>query len=135
MAVATTEERVIQDLRRYYEAYSRGDFDSVSEMAHPEIVVVRAGGQGEIRGAEAVRAWLEPDALEFQILEPVEFRLDGSKVLVHLRGTMRGAGSGLEMDIGAWSVWTFDDSGRFTRVEVFLEHEEDEAQSALRSSA
>jgi ketosteroid isomerase-like protein len=127
------DQELIQRMRQIYEAFNCGDFDVVIEMAHPDIVLIRAGAQGELRGAETVRAWMEPDAFDSQKLEPLEFRVDGNGVLVHVRGTMRGAGSGIEMDIGSWTVWTFDEDARVTRVEVFLEHEEIEAQRALQA--
>ena len=127
------DQELIQRLHQIYEAFNRSDFDAVIELAHPDIVLVRAGGQGELGGAESVRAWMEPDAFDSQQLEPLEFRVDGNRVLVHVRGTMRGAGSGIEMDIGSWTVWTFDDDGRVTHVEVFLDHEEIEAQRALQA--
>jgi ketosteroid isomerase-like protein len=128
------DEQNIERLRSIYERFNRGDFDTVIEMAHPDIVLVRAGGQGELRGAATVRAWMEPDAFESQVLEPLEFRVAGSKVLVHVRGKMRGAGSGIEMEIGSWTVWTFDETAMVTRIEVFLDHEEAEAQRALTAS-
>jgi ketosteroid isomerase-like protein len=122
----------LEYLRGQYAAYNRGDFDQVVEMADPEIVLVRTGGQGEVRGPSELRAWMEPDAFEAQTLDPQEFYVVADKVLVRLRGVLRGAGSGLEMEIGSWTVWTFDDQDRVTRIEVFLEHEEDEARRALR---
>jgi hypothetical protein len=42
----------------------------------------------------------------------------------------RGAGSGIELDIEAWSVWTLDDEGLATRLEFFLNHQEAEAREA-----
>jgi hypothetical protein len=44
----------------------------------------------------------------------------------------RGAGSGIEMEIEALSLWTFSDAGKVTRMETFLTTEEDEARRALR---
>lgn len=45
---------------------------------------------------------------------------------------VRGAGSGIEMELEAWTLWTFDQDGRATRAEFFLPHQEDEARRALR---
>jgi hypothetical protein len=44
----------------------------------------------------------------------------------------RGATSGIELDVVTWSVWTFDEKGLITRIELFLEHEEDKALEAAR---
>ena len=129
--MSLTDEQLIDRLRRNYEAFNRGDFDTAVEIAHPDIVFVRPGSQAEIRGAEAMRAWMEPDAFESQVIEPLEFRISGNRVLVRQRATARGAGSGIEMEIDSHTLWTFDEEGRATRVEFFLQHHEDEALNAL----
>ena len=72
----------IRSLRRAHEAFSRGDFDAAMEIAHPEVEFIPPGGQSPIRGAKAFRAWMEPDALEEQRIEPLEFRTNGNRVLV-----------------------------------------------------
>jgi ketosteroid isomerase-like protein len=63
------DAEIINSLRRCYEAFSRGDFDEAMEIAHPEVEFVSAGRQSSLRGADAVRAWMEPDALEDQKVE------------------------------------------------------------------
>ena len=120
----------VEKLRRAYEAFNRGDFDAAIEITHPEFEFVRVGGQGSVKGAAAFRAWMEPDAFEDLHLEPLEFRAHGSKVLVHARSRARGAGSGIELDLTNWAVWTFDKEGLATRVEGFLDHETDKALEA-----
>ena len=54
---------------------------------------------------------MEPDAFETQVLKPLELTVAGDKVLM-------------------WNVWTFDEDGRATRVETFLEYEERKAREA-----
>jgi ketosteroid isomerase-like protein len=124
------DEEIIASLRRSYDAFSRGDFDTAIEIAHPEIEFVPPGGQGSYRGVDAVRAWMEPDALEDQQVELHEFRVSGSKVLVHQNTRARGAVSGIELDVDTWVVWTLDDDGLATRIESFLIHQEAEALAA-----
>ena len=124
------DQEIINGLRRGYEAFNRADFDAVMELVHPEIELVRAGGQSSLRGADAVRAWMEPDALEDQRMEPLEFRVNGDKVLVHQNVRARGAGSGIELDVDAWVVWTFDDDGLVTRLEAFLDQESEALNAA-----
>lgn len=126
-----TDEELIERLRRSYEAFNRGDFDAAIEMAHPDLLFVRPGAQAELRGADAFRAWMEPDAFESQVIEPIEFRVLGNRVLVRQHATARGAGSGIEIDIESMTLWTFDDDGKATRVEFFLPHQEAEALTAL----
>ena len=121
---------MIDALRRTYEAFNRGDFDAAVAIAHPEIEFVPVGGQASLRGAEAVRAWMEPDAFEEQRIEPLDFRVEGKKVLVRQHAQARGAGSGINLDLEIWTVWTFDDDLLVTRVESYLPHQESEALEA-----
>lgn len=123
-------QEIIATLSRVYEAFSRGDFDTAIEIAHPEIEFVPPGGQGAHRGADAVRAWMEPDAFEEQQIQPREFRINGNRVLVRQHTKARGAGSGIELDLENWVVWTLNDDGLAMRVENFLPHQEDEALKA-----
>ena len=124
------DQEIISTLRRAYEAFSRGDFDTAIEIAHPEVEVGLPGGQSPLRGADALRAWMEPDAIEEQRIEPREFRINGNKVLVRQHTWGRGAGSGIEVEVDMWTVWTLDDAGLVTRMESFLVDQENEALEA-----
>ena len=124
------DQEILSSLRRVYEAWDRGDFDKMMEIAHPEIEYVGPGGQSALKGAAAVRAWLEPDALEDQRVEPLEFRVNGNRVLVRQMNRARGTGSGIEINVETWAVWTLNDDGLVTRAEGFLIHEESEALEA-----
>ena len=73
---------------------------------------------------------MEPDALEEQRVESREFRVNGNKTLVRQKTRARGAGSGIELDVDSWAVWTLDDGGLVTRLEAFLVHEESEVIEA-----
>jgi ketosteroid isomerase-like protein len=117
-------------LRRVYEAYSRGDFDTAMELAHPDIELVPPGGQSPLRGTDAVRQWMEPDALLDQRAELLDSRINGSKVLIRQRNRARGAESGIEIDIETWAVWTLNEDGLAMRIEVFLIHEDSAALDA-----
>jgi ketosteroid isomerase-like protein len=121
---------IIESLQRGFDAYSRGDFDAAVENMHPEIELVPAGRQPIIRGVGAIRAWMEPDAFESQVVEPLEFRVAGNKVLVRHRSKIHGAGSGIEADFVNWSVWTFNEAGVVTRFEIYLPNQEAEALEA-----
>ncbi len=124
------DQEIVASLRRIYEAFSRGDFDTAIEIAHPEIEFVPPGGQSSLRGADAVRAWMEPDAFDEQQIEPLEFSVQGNKVLVRQHAKARGAGSGIELDIENCVIWTLNDDGLATRIESFLPHQEAEALEA-----
>ena len=73
---------------------------------------------------------MEPDALEEQRIEPLEFRTNGNRILVRQNIRARGATSGIELDFEASVVWTLDDDGLVTRVEGFLPHQESAALEA-----
>lgn len=128
--MADRDEGIVASLRRIYEAFNRGDFDAAIAGAHPEIEYVPPGGQSSLRGAEAVRAWMEPDAFEDNQVEPLDFRIHDDKVMVRQHATARGAGSGIELDVEMWAVWTVNDDGLATRLEVYLPHQETEAREA-----
>jgi len=128
--MAKRDQEIISSLRGVYEAFNRADFDAAMEIAHPEMEFVRPGGQSSVRGAEEMRAWMEPDAFEEQVVEPLEFTVEGEKVLVHQHTRARGAGSGIEMEIDSWAVWTLDETGLATRLEFYLNHQEAEALEA-----
>jgi ketosteroid isomerase-like protein len=119
----------VETIRRTYEAFSRGDFETASKGSHPEVVLVPPGGQTPLKGAE-VRAWMEPDAIAEQRSEPREFRVNGDRILVRQHTWSRGAGSGIELEADFWTVWTFDGDGQVTRIEVFLVDQEKEALEA-----
>jgi SnoaL-like protein len=131
--MALTEEETIELTRSAFDAFNCGDFEAAMEFGNPEIVLARAGGLSEVRGAEALRAWMEPDAFASQKLDPMEIRVVGNKALINVRGSMRGAGSGIEMVLDAWSLWSFDEDGRVIRIENFLSHEEEGARRALEA--
>jgi ketosteroid isomerase-like protein len=124
------DEEIIARLRRFYEAFNRGDFDAATEIAHPEIEFVRAMGQPSLRGADALREWMQPDAFEEQQIEALEFSVNGSMVLVRQHARGRGAGSGIEVDVDFWSVWTLNDDGLATQLEFYLGDQQAEALEA-----
>jgi ketosteroid isomerase-like protein len=126
----SSEESYLAALRRAFEAFNRGDYDAALEIAHPEIEFTRPGGLAPVAGIESMRQWMEPDAFEELRLTPLEFRLNGRRVLVRQRMQARGAASGIQLDMEAWSVWTFDDAGRATRIQGYLERERTEAMAA-----
>ena len=124
-----SQENIVK-LREAYESFNRGEFDAAVALAHADVEVFPPGGQAPYRGVEKFRAWMEPDAFESQVIEPLEFTVAGNKILVEQHATARGAGSGIELEVRSWTVWTFDDEGLVTRVQNFLKHEKAEALKA-----
>ena len=117
--------------RRWLEAVGREDFDEAVALLHPDVELFPPGGQTPHRGVEGVRRWMEPEAFEGQAVEPLEVVPTGDNmVLARQHVTARGAASGVPIDVTSWSVWTFDQDGLITRVEIYLEHEEARARAA-----
>ena len=125
-----TDEKMIAVLRRFHDAFNRGDVETLVQMAHPDIELVRQGGQSSVKGVAALREWMEPDAFEEQRMEPLDFRVKGDKVFERGRVTARGAGSGIEVDAVGYIVWTLDDHGLVKEAQLFLPHQEAEALEA-----
>ena len=121
----------VERLRAAYEAFNRGDFDAAVKIVHPDAMFVRPGLEGPLRGVAAVREWMEPDAFEEQRVEPLGFEVSGERVLMRQRTTARGAGSGIELDVETWAVFTFDD-GLIVRGEVFTREQETQARQAAQ---
>jgi ketosteroid isomerase-like protein len=132
--MALPEDELLRRLRAGYEAFNRGDYDATVQWIHPDVVYVGPGGISELKGMEALRAWMEPDAFEDEKSEPLEVEIEGNRALIRQNTRARGAGSGIEMEVDSWGVWTFDDQGRVTRIEIYLESEEDEARRSFRAS-
>lgn len=124
-------EQNVEAARRWLEALSSEDFDAALALVHPDVELVPPGRHRPYRGAESLRRWMEPDAFEAQEVTPVEIGVaaDG-KVLARQHLQARGAGSGIELEGHSWSVWTFDEAGLITRIEIYLDHEEDKAREA-----
>ncbi len=119
----------IEKLRDAYAAFSRGDFDAALEFADPDIEFVPPTGD-LYRGIDSFREWMKPDAFDMQVVEPLEFFVSGNKVLVRQQVQARGAGSGIELEVRSWGLWTVSDDGRLIRLEGFLEQQEGEARRA-----
>jgi len=120
----------VETIRAIIDAYNQGDFDWIRETTYPEFVLVPPGGQAPIKGADGVREWMEPDAFESQVLEPLEFRVEGNKVLVRTRAQIRGAASGIEIEFLSWAIWTFTEAGVAVRLEIYGDHEKAQALEA-----
>lgn len=130
-AGVVTDEKTIAGLRGLYEAFNRGDVEALVTMVRPDVELVRPGGQASIKGVAALRAWMEPDAFEEQRVEPLDFTVNGNRVLVRQHATARGAGSGIELDVDSCAVWTLDDDGLVRRVEYYLPHQDADALRSL----
>src|SRR5215216_7038489 len=126
-------EENVETARRWLEAISGGsdDFDCALALVHRDIVFVPPGDQPPYRGVERVRRWMEPDAFQEQVVKAFEPVVVTDRTILGRQLVMaRGAASGIELDVLTWSVWTFDEDGLITRIEIYLDHEEDRARKA-----
>ena len=131
--MALTEEQMIEAVRRTNDALNRAAFDAAIELAAPDIVYVRPGRLPQLRGPEAIRAWMEPDAFESQKNELLEWEVAGHRVLTRQITRARGAGSGIEVEIESLVVWDFNEDGELARVATYMLDEQDEARRALHA--
>ena len=124
------DAEIVAGIERWFDAFNRGDYDAAIAMTHPDIEYVGAAGLPPVRGAAALRAWMEPDAFESQQIEALECTVAGDKVLIRQRTRARGAGSGIEMENETWGVCTVDDELRAVRLEIFQLDQEAAARRA-----
>jgi ketosteroid isomerase-like protein len=125
-----TDEKMIGGVRELYEAFNRRDVEALVKRVRPDIELVRPGGLEPIRGVAPLGAWMEPDAFEEQRVEPLDFTVNGNRVLVRQHATARGTGSSIELDVHSCTVLTLDDDGLVARIEYFLPHQDAEAREA-----
>jgi len=123
----------VEVVRRWLAAISGGseDFDRALTLVHRDVVLVPPGDQPAYRGAHSVRRWMEPDAFQEQVVKRFEPIVVTERTILGRQLVMaRGATSGIELDVLTWSVWTFDEDGLITRIEIYRDHEEDRAREA-----
>jgi ketosteroid isomerase-like protein len=123
----------VEVVRRWLEAISGGseDFDRAVALVHRDVVLFPPGEQPPYRGAESVRRWMEPDAFREQVVKTFDpVVVTDRTILGRQLIAARGAASGIELDVTTWSVWTFDEDGLITRIEIYLDREEDKARKA-----
>jgi len=124
------DEKIIAPSRRFYEGFNRDDFDAATDVADPEIELVRPTGQPRLEALTRCAHGCSQTPSRSSQLEALEFSVKGNKVLVRDQATGRGAGSGIEVDDDGWTVWTLNDDGLATRLEFYLDHQEAEALEA-----
>jgi ketosteroid isomerase-like protein len=121
---------IAERVRAGYAAFNRGDFDEAATFYHPDVELHRPGGLAPLRGSDALRAWMEPDAFSDQTIEPLSVEVGDGRVLIHQRMRAVAAGSGIEMENDTWAVMTYDEDLLVTRIETYMLHEEGEARAA-----
>ena len=119
----------VETVHRWFEALSDEDFDAALALVHPEIEFVPPGGQAPYRGAESLRRWMEPDAFRRQVVEPLESVVVADRTSSRDNTSRpRGPAAGSSWISCPGPSGPFDDDGLVTRVEVYLDHEQDKAR-------
>jgi ketosteroid isomerase-like protein len=98
---------------------TEADFNESCDPAS-ELIALRSGTEGSYRGLAGFLRFQADTAKAFEKFEPrfEEFHAVGDRVLCGGTIRVRGAGSGVEMDIPAWHVLEFRD-GKISRWESF----------------
>jgi ketosteroid isomerase-like protein len=121
----------LEATRRAWDAFNRGDYETLLELIHPEIEWRPAQGPGGpegtvYRGREGYRQWIYDDVIpvwEFFRGENLELReLPDGRVLIlgHLRG--KGRGSGVDVSVPFGQIADVRD-GMAYRLTGYLDHE------------
>ena len=110
-------------------AINEGDYDGVADMFAIDAEVQRVDQFGIVRGREAIRKWLAPDAIE-QHAVVTALEESGDHVLATCDLRIRGTGSGVEVANTLYVVFTFRGT-QVSRMEVYLHQVEAAAAAGL----
>jgi ketosteroid isomerase-like protein len=120
-------EADIETLRAAYEAFARGDRDSMFADAAPDFELKTADrftNPGTYRGIQTARRFFDDFLGPFEEVEPIpqKFFEDADRIAVLLLVRVRPRGSSAVLENRIGHVWTFRD-GKATRLEIFPERE------------
>jgi ketosteroid isomerase-like protein len=122
-------ERHVETLRRIYGRWGGGDFRAGEELYDPEITLVlrpEFPEPGEYRGQKAIRKYMRDDFLrdfDQAAISGEEFIAAGDSVVVRVRQSATGPGSGARVEMRYFQVWTFR-GDRVIRIESIRERDE-----------
>jgi len=113
--------------RAAYEAFRDGDVDAFIGHCDPEVEwhTRWPGLEPVYHGHEGVREWHR------KVLEPMDFKtelldaepIDEARAMLHFKLEGRGKGSGVEVAMEVWDVWTLRED-RLACRETFYEREQ-----------
>jgi len=126
-------DRLIELTRELYDAFNRGDLETLISSLDPEVETHDPDRTGAVhRGRDGYRAfmgeWLE--SWEEYSVELTELTANGDKVLAEATQTGIGKGSGIEFSASFTQVLTFRGE-KVVRFEIFLDRTEAERAAGL----
>jgi ketosteroid isomerase-like protein len=121
----------VEVVRRLFESYERGDYAEAAECLAPD-VVYEVGQELPALGRAAVRAMWERWDSTWEELETVPEELvdAGDQVLVTVKYSARGRGSGIKYEERLFDVYTFAD-GKCVHKREFRDRAEAAAAAGL----
>ena len=109
-----SQQNVEARLRDIYTALNQGVDQALRDFLHPEFVYharEELPGGGSYRGLDILDRLAELREIFHEVrFEPEEFIFSGRDVLVAVRGTGLGSGSGVPLDERLFHVWTIESS-------------------------
>jgi ketosteroid isomerase-like protein len=127
----------VEIVRRIYERWGRGDFRAGTELYDPYVLLVLRPEFPDARaycGPDEIRRYMRDDFLadlEGAVIVGEEFLDAGDSVVVRVNQRAAGAGSGAQVGMRYYQVWTF--RGRSViRIESIREREEALEAAGLR---
>ena len=117
-------EENVEIVRRAYVALTRGEEDTLRDLAAPELVVDfsrRLVEPGLLSRDEALGVFfsqLRETWDDWPVWEPKKLIDADDKVVAFIRTSARGKGSGVEVDAYVWNLWTFRD-GKVVELKYF----------------
>jgi ketosteroid isomerase-like protein len=116
-----------QLLRRGFELWNRGEYESLTEIFHPDIEidatnrVLNPAHYHGIEGFERLTGEIF-DIWEEWSIEPTLFLWNGNRALIETRVTARGKGSGIRLAETYYSIWTVEE-GKGTAMELHVDRD------------
>jgi ketosteroid isomerase-like protein len=111
-------------VRRFVDAFNRRDLSSVVSDLDPDVELdewQEAPGARTYRGLDGVQAavdsWFE--TWDWMQVEIEELREAGDQIFFALHQRAKGSGSGIEVEVRSWNVYSFRD-GKVIRIQLFL---------------
>jgi ketosteroid isomerase-like protein len=116
----------VEIVRRAYTALSSGDWDVITELGSPDLVVdfsQRLVDPIVLRGRDDAMAFFVDQSREtwdgWPAWEPQELIDAGDQVVAFIRFSAKGRASGAEVEVYVANLWTFGGDGKLIEMKYF----------------